>query len=330
MRGLFDWWRVRRCLCRPIVSAELSAGIAILGLVLAFVAGVATAILTGIVGVLALIYVIDRVSRRLAMRYGPPPDEDIRTDDFTAVPRALTPEYRFSAPSGPSRAQLYPYVDISHESPSIRKANDISREGRLALYQRWYGACPHGFLHLEKRVGSQWRPIAISIILPLSVEGLKAITCADRERAIRVIDLDRGGIRDRLDGRHPTLLIDTWIVDREYAGAGHGKSRASGGFANALVLGHIALFWTPRKRSAIKFVVETNNRRLIPMLRGLAFLPSGRSKIAAGWFTVDSKWLRAAAPAEFKQVSEALAALASVAIVDGSAPQPTDWSGPTR
>lgn len=63
-------------------------------------------------------------------------------------------------------------------------------------------------MHLEVREADHWRPIAVSIMLPLSGADFKAIT-ARNARRLSVVDLDSGGIRRAIDRAHPFLLIDT-------------------------------------------------------------------------------------------------------------------------
>jgi hypothetical protein len=162
----------------------------------------------------------------------------------------------------------------------VQAENDLTRDQRASLYERWDTLCPAGFMHLEVREGDHWRPVAVSIMLPLSGAGFKAITARDKRR-LSVIDLDEDGIRQTLDRAHPFLLIDTWIVDRQggFGGAGHGKSGARGGNANLLVLRHLTQFWNSSRRSAhLTLLVETANPRLIPALQMLSFRtrPRGR------------------------------------------------------
>jgi hypothetical protein len=175
-------------------------------------------------------------------------------------------------------AQLYPHVDLSDHSFFIQAENpDLTRDQRYSLYERWYGLCPDGFMHLEKWDGRQWRPISVSILLPLSGSGYRSITAQSEAHRLSVVDLDADGIRPRVTGKNPFLLIDTWIVDREggFGGAGHGKSDSRGGNANLLVLRHLTLFWTPATRLRhLCILVETANRTWCALLR---CCPSGRA-----------------------------------------------------
>ena len=229
-------------------------------------------------------------------------------------------------PANSDDFQLYPYVDLSHNSAYIRAANDLTRRQRVRLYQRWYRLCPDGFLHLEKLVSGEWRPIAVSIALPLSLEGYASIEAADEDEKKRVIDLGHGGILPELDRRHRILLIDTWIVDRAFKGAGHGKTQTSGGFANTMVLRHVAQFWNSRNRfPQITFVAETNNKHLTPALRALTFLPAGRSKINADFFALEKTAMKGLMPREFERLANAMKIIEKIPVHKGTAPYPKDW-----
>lgn len=327
------WWHLRRFLLFPIVNSQLSAILAILGLAVLVVA-IWIAQVNSVGWFLAFFcclggatYVTDTSVRHFVRRHAPIFEKNIRPEDFTHAPHDLTPEYRFAAPSSSSESQLYPYVDLSHDSTHIRAENDLTRKERMELYQRWYRLCPKGFLHLEKLVGSEWRPIAVSIILPLSVEGFASLTHGDKNRQIQVIDLDRNDIRTTLDRRHPVLLIDTWIVDRAFGGIGHGKKADQGGFANALILRHIALFWNSVNRfRQVAFLVETDNKYLIPVLLMLAFRPSGYSKIGEVFYQVEKSTLQGLAPEEFKSLTAIIHGLESVPIEGETTARPAGWT----
>ncbi|BBX85555.1 hypothetical protein MAUB_34280 [Mycolicibacterium aubagnense] len=114
---------------------------------------------------------------RLGVHGAPAPDPSIRALDFQNAPRILDNGYRLARPADSSREQLYPYVDLSHHEPFIAGEHvELTRAKRRELYQRWYEFCPGGFMHLEKEVADQWRPISVSIMLQLSDEGYRAIT----------------------------------------------------------------------------------------------------------------------------------------------------------
>ena len=159
------------------------------------------------------------------------------------------------------------------------------------------------------------------------LEGFASITHGDKDRQSRVIDLDRNDIQAKLDRRRRVLLIDTWIVDRAFGGPGHGKKPGQGGFANALILRHIALFWNSNNRfPEVTFLVETDNKYLVPMLRAFAFRPSGYSKIEEVLYEVDKSTLKGLAPEEFKRIVAVIRTLESVSPGAGTVAQPADWT----
>lgn len=327
------WWRIRRALLIPIVKSPLSAilgvvcfAVLILGVSITYlnVAGWVLAILSFLGGIT---YFSDYGIRRFVRRHAPIFEKNIRPEDFTNAPQALTPEYRFAAPSDSSDLQLYPYVDLSHYTAFIRAENDLNRQERLALYKKWYQLCPTGFLHLEKLIGSEWRPIAVSIILPLSLAGFAAITRGDKDHQTPIIDLGRNDIQEKLTRRHGLLLIDTWIVDREFGGRGHGKKPGQGGFANALVLRHIGQFWNSSNRfPEVTFLVETDNKHLVPILSSFAFRPGGHSKIGEVLYEVNKSMMIGLAYEEFKRLVLAIRALESMPIEKGTVAPPSDWT----
>ena len=326
------WWRLRKMILLPLTGSTLSAVFAIGAFIIA-VGAVPLAlayplgwILTAIGFVSAVIYFADHTIARYLMRSGPIFESGIRPEDFLNAPTVPTSEYRLVSPANSDESQLYPYVDLSHNSAYIRAANDLTRSQRTRLYQRWYRLCPDGFLHLEKLVGNEWRPIAISIALPLSLEGYASIAGADKDEQTRVIDLGHGSILPALDRRHRILLIDTWIVDRAFKGIGHGKTQTSGGFANTMVLRHIAQFWNSRNRfPQVTFVAETNNKHLTPELRALTFLPAGHSKINADFYALEKTAMRGLRPLEFERLINAMKAIGNMPVRKGTAPYPKDW-----
>jgi hypothetical protein len=273
-------------------------------------------------------YAMDGYVKRFSMRVAAGHDSKIHARDFYNSP--LTPDegYRLARPTGASPAQLYPYTDLSDHSLFIQAENDLTRDQRQSLYERWYALCPDAFMHLEVQDGEQWRPIAVSIILPLSATGYRAITTSDKAHRLSVVDLDHEGIHPRPTARHPFLLIDTWIVDREggFGGAGHGKSESRGGNANLLVLRHLTQFWNSTNRFRhIFFLVETANPRLVPALEMMSFKKNGTSNIGEAFYQTSTEQMDAVAPSEFIRLKNVLREIESVPVHAGTAPVPADW-----
>jgi hypothetical protein len=262
------------------------------------------------------------------MRVAPGQGSKISPRDFYSAPQSPDNDYRLVCPADGSRSQLYPYVDLSDHSLFIQAENDLTRYERASLYERWYSLCSDAFMHLEKRDGSSWRPISVSIMLPLSVAGYRAITTKDKAHRLSIVDLGREGIRSKLDMKKPFLLIDTWIVDREggFGGVGHGKTQSRGGNANLLVLRHLTRFWNSANRFRhLNLLVETANPHLVNALEMMSFRPSGTSDIAEAFYQTSTVQWDAAAPAEFAALKDALRAIEEVPVMVGTTPGPTDW-----
>jgi hypothetical protein len=208
---VFRLWRHMRPLVRSASSARMASMYSIGRFVLAIVAiPIALiawpAVLLAGVGMFAGFgYAMDGYVKRFSMRVAPGHDSRIHARDFYNPPLAPDDGYRLVTPTEASQAQLYPYTDLSDHSLFIQAENDLTRDQRASLYERWYTLCPAGFMHLEVREGDYWRPIAVSIMLPLSGAGFKAITARDKRR-LSVVDLDEDGIRRTLDRAHPFLL----------------------------------------------------------------------------------------------------------------------------
>jgi hypothetical protein len=271
-------------------------------------------------------YSLDGYIKRQYMRAANAPDSKISERDFLNPARSPDDGYRLVRPADGTRAQMYPYVDLSDHSLFIRAENDLTRDQRHSLYERWCGLCPDAFMHLEKLVDGHWRPISVSIMLPLSPAGFRAITITDMAHRLSVVDLDHEGILHRLSSKNPFLLIDTWIVDREggFGGAGHGKHENRGGNANLLVLRHLALFWTTSLRH-LSLLVETENPHLVPALRQLSFMKSGTSNIGEAFFQTNLAQFDALAPREFTQLKNVLKEVRATPVAEGTAPVPPGW-----
>jgi hypothetical protein len=334
----FRLWRRVLPLLKWTAREQLGRALAVTGLILAVAAAFAIGGLelpAMVVAVLTLLpafgYGLDRRIKQVARRRAAGPDSKIHPRDFLCAPVKPDPGYRLSRPADASSAQLYPYVDLSHHDVFINMENELSRKERAAVYERWYHRCPDAFMHLEKIANGMWRPISISIMLPLSKEGYRTITALASGHGISVIDLDEHGILPRPPSKNPIVLIDTWIVDRPggFGGTGHGKTDARGGNANLLVLRHLAQFWnSASKFRPMIFLVETENQRLIPTLVSMSFQQSGASKIGEAFYRTDRTQFDTLASAEFAQIKDTVHAIENLAVVNGTAPQPQGWYYP--
>jgi hypothetical protein len=343
--GQADDWRERFAISvfriwlfiRPIVRSASSVRMAVIYSILGFLTAAAAipialiawpgAIVAGVAMFAGLEYAMDGYFKRLSMRVATAHDTKIHARDFINPPLVPDDGYRLACPTDASRAQLYPYTDLSDHSLFIQAENDLTRDQRESLYERWYALCPDAFMHLELNDGKQWRPIAVSIILPLSKADYRAITAKDAHR-LSVVDLDHEGILPRPGDKGRFLLIDTWIVDREggYGGAGHGKSDNRGGNANLLVLHHLTRFWGSSARpGTMTFLVETANPHLIPALEMLSFKKSGTSNIGEDFYETYLGRMDSVVPTEFTRLKTVLRQVGSCPVHAGTAPVPANW-----
>jgi|GEM_PF-2429553 len=327
------WWVVRGAglaLSRPLfvaISATVSIIALVLGVWLSLLnpLGIALIVIGGLAGIVFLIDVALMSHFRSSAR---PFETDISPDDFAGAPGRLDTIYRFVAPSDGSERQLYPYVDLAHNNDFIRGANpDLDRARRLRLYCSWYEACPDAFLHLEKCVAGTWRPIAVTIVLPITQTAVARVRSVDRKRQIGIVGLEQPFIDKHLGPHTRCLLIALWLIDPLYAGAGQGKQDGRGGFGNALVLRHIARFREPSERPrGVSFLLETNNHYMMPALIGFGFRQAGKTRRGTSLYDVDDASLYEEAPQFAKQLETRMRDLKAVVISIGTAPKPADWA----
>lgn len=218
----------------------------------------------------------------------------ILTRDFLLPPiNADRAGYRFARPDVDDPGQLHPYVELLGGDPDS--------------YARWLRRCPESFLHLEKYENGGWRPIAVSIILPLRADALRAITHADARRRDRVEDLPDEAILPGLPPRgRRNLLLHAWLVSHDHRGHRHGKSETGGGYANTLLLRHIAEFWHPDSSPAhTTFVAETTDATVAAMLQAMTFTRMGESS----WYITDTATFESEDDTKFRELTSVLAML---------------------
>ena len=198
---VFRYWRFVRPLLRTTSSPRSAFTLSAVGAVLAVASLSLTAYAwpAAIVAVGAMYptvgYSMIGRAKRVAMHVAVGHDSSIKPRDFINAPRSVDTGFRLVRPADASWAQLYPYVDLSDHSLFIQMENDLTREQRYELYERWYSLCPKGFMHLEKQgPDGNWRPISVSIMLPLSGPGYRTITAKSEPHRLSVVDLDWDGI----------------------------------------------------------------------------------------------------------------------------------------
>lgn len=217
---------------------------------------------------------------------------------------AKSGEFRFRAPT--SRCQLAPFVAISDDEPDIMLSNpELKDEDRLNLYNSWCQwtadqsdipwdnptNATKSFLILEQmHADLLWRPISISIVLPLSPEGgtllsgtsIEAIrNPASKRTAVTLEAADLCGVSS------PCLLLDTWAVACESVPKSGRRRRLNHyNWGVALLLRHIGEFWDPDTTEPICLMAEPN-QRVARLLSNLGFERRQRNSASGDLYYID-------------------------------------------
>ncbi|WP_174285339.1 hypothetical protein [uncultured Sphingomonas sp.] len=180
--------------------------------------------------------------------------------------------YHVSMPDGPPG--LAPFVEISDAEIAIALRHvELHGGARNRLYERWWRWRPDIFLALFKTDGrlGAWRPIAVSIVLPLTADGAE-FSHAGTGGAV---DLDFSHITP--PGFAPAaLVVDTWIVEAKGSkldARGRKRRVPTNRFANALVLLHIGVLLPVGALAEI--IVEADNKQLKMLLQLIGFKARG-------------------------------------------------------
>jgi hypothetical protein len=177
-------------------------------------------------------------------------------EDPEAIPR---PKYRYVRPRSGSvptnRNLLRPYVAFSADDLAIAGAHaHLTIAGRYTLYERWFQINPAAFLSLEKRNWlGKWKPIAVSILLPLTAAGHTKLSTGE----VEVLGLNEFYIAS-IGMKANVFLIDTLIVKRWLQGRNRGY-----GFPG-LTIKHIADLWDASPDAW--FLIEPDSTRLTKKL----------------------------------------------------------------
>jgi hypothetical protein len=235
---------------------------------------------------------------------GDPPTGNLGVRLLSTGPdRSRAQSYRFRAPV--SRQELDPFVALSDEEPDIALSNPwLTGEVRRDLYERWcqwtasnpdlaWTAAGNGtrsFLTLEcSQPDGSWRAIAVSIVLPLSRNGgatlvgttLEASQDPARKRTAVTLEAD-----DIAHNVSRCLLVDTWSVARA-DNRGPGVRRVNHHYWGvALVLRHLAEFWSPDDGQQITLMMEPNER-VARVLSSLGFERRERNASSGDLFFMD-------------------------------------------
>ena len=190
---------------------------------------------------------------------------------------------RSTATGDPVEDDLWAVVNLSENNEKIRRSNELTPDQRASLYSIWFRRNPDTFLLLERQPPDRNE---ISIVANTAILALKQATL-DRiaSAKLAVVDLD-----DDICGRSEPfelLLLDTWIVHDDYQDFDHRfltAARSHAGYANALLLRHLSLFWDPTKATPLRLFVEPDNPSVERMLPRLGFVRTGTTKIGASFF----------------------------------------------
>jgi hypothetical protein len=200
----------------------------------------------------ALVWIVSRLHAPIGFAFS----VTYLPEDPEAIPKL---KYRYVRPRSGSvatnRNLLRPYVAFSGGDLAIAGAHaDLTIEGRYALYERWFQINPAAFLSLEKRnwLGN-WKPIAVSILLPLTVAGREKLSTGQ----VEVLGLNEFYIAST-GVKANVFLIDTLIVKRWLQGRNRGY-----GFPG-LTIKHIADLWDASPDAW--FLIEPDSTRLTKKL----------------------------------------------------------------
>ncbi|MGD0547616.1 MAG: hypothetical protein ABR991_07275 [Terracidiphilus sp.] len=156
----------------------------------------------------------------------------------------------------PNEEDIQAVAHLSHVNDRIRLANpDLTLDGRIKLYTNWYRGNRKVFGLLERFPADRFGMsiIANTTILPLPMRTFESI----RDGSAPVISLKPWQFSKRGFG---CLLLDTWVVHKMHQrmpGLLGSPRNGHKGFADLLLLRHIADFWTPPQTKG------KNRKRLI-------------------------------------------------------------------
>ncbi len=170
---------------------------------------------------------------------------------------------------------LAPFVEFSDNDDAISAAHpDLKGPARHALYKKWFGLNPDSFLILDhKDTEGKWRPVAVSIVLPLSKAGFEHLRDGTSDAVgLKPEEVIRADQPDMANAPH--LLLDTWIIDPEFR---HGQSH---GYGQALITRHLASFWEPERQPVVNISVEPDAGSVRKLLEQAHFRePEGGSNL---------------------------------------------------
>ena len=139
---------------------------------------------------------------------------------FLKTPKFGENNYRFRMLR--SSSELMFFGRFSDDEPDIAASNPgLEGDKRLQFYKDWFDIRRDAFLILDRiNLGTgNWDPIAVSIVLPLSIEGSRRIRTGDVQTVVKQPDgsfssqLTKFIVKEGFPIH--ALLLDTWIVKRK-------------------------------------------------------------------------------------------------------------------
>lgn len=216
-----------------------------------------------------LVYVVLLAIAKLLSKLWPPPIIPLLTTIAEPLHRPAQGHWTFGEHFGPkfryrfaNQGDLEIFVDYSMADPAIVIANpELNPHERLALYTRWFSRTSRSFMLLEMQgaAATEWTPVAVSIVLPLSQEGAQDIWTG----RVRVVEITQSHVCAS-NQRPLALLIDTLIVKRDR------RSRLPR-LVYGLVAIHNSRFWVPQGRKRIEYWIEPDHEKLPKILRDSGF-----------------------------------------------------------
>jgi hypothetical protein len=200
---------------------------------------------------------------------------------------------------------LGPFVDLSDAEEVIAGVNPgLKGKNREKLYARW---CQwtvldqsmswnpqenrvKSFLILDQKQSDEaWLPIGVSILLPLTMDGLCHLRPSQNERQISLRNRNAATLEGRDLARGPStrLLLDTWIIRQRPCAPGKPLQRFEHHrWGVGLLQRHIAEFWDPDSGAEFTFLCEPDNPKIAAMLRGLRFNKETRNNAPGDLFVL--------------------------------------------
>jgi hypothetical protein len=253
------------------------------------------------------------ITPRIDAHLGDGPTGNLGFRIFSLPPRrANSDSYEFRYRRLRNTADLDSFVRLSDAEPDLLAQNpDLKGESRRRLYKDWCEwtkeSCDlpwddpnnrtRSFLMLDRSIVTKdaegrptarttWETIGVSIILPLSDDGERFLTCPPDNVEAKASRLEEWHLQSR---GASCFLLDTLIIAQRFSGKNSPKKEGIArmqhhNWGTSLPIRHLSEFWRPMsrtslelvwrrlRRQSITFLVEPDNYRLDDVLvRDLGF-----------------------------------------------------------